>query len=220
MDHHRPREIVPSLGSTVFEVESLGELEVELNCGTLVGPLERVLDRDVDFGAVEGTVAWVEVPFARLEPVEDGLELLIRGTRLVNVRMQVEGVVTFSAVFQVSISPKNFSGRVESSSLNVNPNMPYTRSKKLKIASISCSIYAGYSISTLESIRCAKKSKYLGRHTEYMRVILHKPAHAGQPCKCTACFVSVDNTKLGHPQRKLAVAPGKLTVEIRKYRRE
>lgn len=76
MNHHGAREIVSSLRTTVLQVEALGELEVELDGSALVGSLEGILNSDVDFGAVEGAVAGVELPFAWLEAVEDGLELL------------------------------------------------------------------------------------------------------------------------------------------------
>ena len=45
----------------------------------LEGTAERVADGDVDFGAVEGTVAWVELPFTRVEFVEGFGEFLSEG---------------------------------------------------------------------------------------------------------------------------------------------
>lgn len=76
MNHHGPREVVSSLRTTVLQIETLGELEVELDGSALVGSFEGVLDSDVDFWTVEGTVARVELPFAWLEAVEDRLKLL------------------------------------------------------------------------------------------------------------------------------------------------
>jgi hypothetical protein len=63
------RRVVP-LSSAVVELESLRELEVELDRRALVLALEGVLDGDVDLGAVESTVSRVDVPLARDELVE------------------------------------------------------------------------------------------------------------------------------------------------------
>ena len=46
----------------VVEVESLGQLEVELDGGTLVLSAKRVFDLDVDLRAVEGAVALFKLP--------------------------------------------------------------------------------------------------------------------------------------------------------------
>lgn len=59
-----------------LEVEPLGELEIKLDRRALEGPLQRVADGNVDLGAVEGSVARVEVPFAGVLLVEGCTELL------------------------------------------------------------------------------------------------------------------------------------------------
>lgn len=60
----------------VSQVEALRELEVELDGRALEGAAEGVADRDVNFGAVERAVAWVELPFAWVVFVEGLGELL------------------------------------------------------------------------------------------------------------------------------------------------
>jgi hypothetical protein len=64
------------LRRAVFEIEALGELEVELNRRALEGPFERVLNGDVDFRTIECAVAGVELPPARIVLLEDISELL------------------------------------------------------------------------------------------------------------------------------------------------
>ena len=82
VDDHRARGRLARLGhcglvrATVFEVEPLRELEVELDRGALERPAESVADGDVDLGAVECTVAWVDLPLAGVELLERLLELL------------------------------------------------------------------------------------------------------------------------------------------------
>lgn len=78
MDHHRSVDFALILiRTTVFQVEPLRELEVELDGGTLVGTFESVLDGDVDLGSVECSVTWVDFPLSRLETVEGVAELLL-----------------------------------------------------------------------------------------------------------------------------------------------
>lgn len=66
------------VGGAVLEIEPLRELEVKLNGGTLKGALEGVTDGDVDLGAVESAVTWVELPFTRVLTVESCAQLLER----------------------------------------------------------------------------------------------------------------------------------------------
>lgn len=56
MNHDRP--VVASL-CLVLQVESDGQLEVQLDCGTLELAHEGVVDRDVDLGTVECAIPWV-----------------------------------------------------------------------------------------------------------------------------------------------------------------
>lgn len=46
----------------VLEVESLGELEIQLERGALMVPAEGVPDENVDLGAIEGTVLGIDGP--------------------------------------------------------------------------------------------------------------------------------------------------------------
>ena len=59
MDHHRVL-LLPLLVNVV-KVEPDGQLEVQLDGGALVLPLEVILQRDVNLGAVEGSVPLVEL---------------------------------------------------------------------------------------------------------------------------------------------------------------
>jgi hypothetical protein len=43
-------------------------------------------------------------------------------------------------------------------------------------------------------------------HTEDMGIILHEPPHTGQPSERAAGLISVDDTKLGHPNGQFLVA--------------
>lgn len=63
-------------GRSVFQLESLGELEVELDGGALERTTEGISDGDVDLGAVEGSVAWVDLPLAWVLLLESLFELL------------------------------------------------------------------------------------------------------------------------------------------------
>ena len=76
MDHDGTRGRTARIGGgglvrgTVLEVEPLGELEVELDGRALERATERILDFDVDLGAIECTVTRVELPLARVELVQ------------------------------------------------------------------------------------------------------------------------------------------------------
>ena len=102
----------------VVEVESLGKLEVELNGGTLMRSLQRIHDHNVDLGAVECTVSWVQLPrvtkflqrLLQLLENEDGggsLQATPTPTPILPTRL------TASALSQSLGSPMNFSGLVE-----------------------------------------------------------------------------------------------------------
>ena len=60
MDHDRL--LLLALLVHVSQVEPNGELEVELDGGALVLPLQGVGQGDVDLGPVEGTVPGVQLP--------------------------------------------------------------------------------------------------------------------------------------------------------------
>lgn len=88
MYHHRPVHSLLCLlaftsgswaalvGPAILELESLGKLEVELNGGALEGSFQRVLDANINLGAVERAVTWVQFPFPWNEAVQGVAELL------------------------------------------------------------------------------------------------------------------------------------------------
>jgi hypothetical protein len=80
VNHHgatrRLLRLIVIIRRAVLEVKPLGKLEVELDGSALEGPAEGVANGDVDFGTVEGAVAWVELPFPGVEFVEGLRELL------------------------------------------------------------------------------------------------------------------------------------------------
>ena len=95
----------------VAQVEPPGQLEVKLDGGALVLSLERVLQGDVDLGAVEGAVAGVELP-RQSSAIQGGGEIclcLVPNLKKVVTRKTLENVIDGT-----SISPRNFSGLVES----------------------------------------------------------------------------------------------------------
>ena len=79
------------VSGTVLEVEPLGQLEVELDRRALVRALQGIADRDVDLGAVERAVSWVELPFARVVLFEGLFELLEGGEERSVRRVTGEG---------------------------------------------------------------------------------------------------------------------------------
>lgn len=144
MDHHRSVDFALILvRTTVFQVESLRELEIELDGGALVGTFESVLDGDVDLGSVECSVTWIDFPLSGLKTIEGVAKLLLLpsdGWRI-RRREKIESSARYlfepygrgkdwrqghtrSASSHVSIVPRYFSGLVDSSSLNWKPNRP------------------------------------------------------------------------------------------------
>ena len=95
------------VSGTVLEIEPLGQLEVELDRRALEGALQRVADRDVDLGPVEGAVARVQLPLAWVELVEAGAQLLWVGGGSVRTRRRIGwGWLTSSAWSHVLSSPR------------------------------------------------------------------------------------------------------------------
>ena len=80
MDHDRSRRrpvwIRRLIRSTIFEVESLWELEIQLNRRALERPFQSVFDRDVYLGTVERSVSRVYLPVPRVVFLERLRELL------------------------------------------------------------------------------------------------------------------------------------------------
>src|SRR6266550_4368432 len=52
---------------------------------------------------------------------------------------------------------------------------------------------------------CIDCDAYLRGHAEYMRIILNKSPHASEARKRSASFISMDDTKLSHSDRKLFI---------------
>lgn len=59
MEH--PRTLARVIGRAIRDVEALGQIEVDLHRRALPPAAERVLDLDVDLGAVEGAIAGVDL---------------------------------------------------------------------------------------------------------------------------------------------------------------
>ena len=80
MDHNRSRwwlvRIRRFFRSTVFEVEPIWKLEIQLDGCALEGPLQGVFDRNVYLWAVECSVSRVHLPFPRVVFFERFRELL------------------------------------------------------------------------------------------------------------------------------------------------
>lgn len=82
MDHHRSQWVSPFLSlllAAVLETKSLWELEVELDGGTLMPALKRVLDTDIYFWAIKCPIAGVELPFSRVVSVKGLFKTLYKG---------------------------------------------------------------------------------------------------------------------------------------------
>lgn len=47
----------------VAQIEANRQLKIELNGGTLMRPLQCILDGNVYFGAIKGTITWIELPW-------------------------------------------------------------------------------------------------------------------------------------------------------------
>lgn len=118
---------------TVLESETLGQLEVELDGGALMAATQAVADQNVNLGSVESTILGVDSPGAT-ETVKSisqmlqnmqKVQLLDNQERtLTSKRNMIVFLLTFSAVSQSEMAPKNFSGRVERAKLNSKPKMP------------------------------------------------------------------------------------------------
>ena len=74
MDNDRSRRWLVRVnlifGGTVFQVEALGQLEVELYCGALEGTTQRITDFDIDLRPVESAISRVQFPLARVLSIE------------------------------------------------------------------------------------------------------------------------------------------------------
>jgi hypothetical protein len=93
------------LSSTVFEIETFGKLEVELNRRALERSMEGIANCDVDFGAVKCAISGVHIPFTRIVAVEGSFELLSECVSEGDGFAE-SWVLTSSAASQVSIVPK------------------------------------------------------------------------------------------------------------------
>ena len=68
--------IVVIFSTTVFELEPLRELEVELDGGTLERTLQCVPDGNIDFWTIEGAITCIQLPFAGETAVQHRFQLL------------------------------------------------------------------------------------------------------------------------------------------------
>ena len=89
---------------------------------------------------------------------------------------------TFSAVFHVSISPRYFSGLVDSTRLKEKPNTPYTACRKSRHPAISSLIC------TVKQIKCGNQpaTNPIGVHSQLTQIYPCDPALShtpGQPCR-------------------------------------
>jgi hypothetical protein len=78
MYHHRSRFRIVGVLASELEIETLRQLEVELDGRTLERAAEAVPDADVDLGAVESAVAGIDLPFPGILLFKRLFELLIR----------------------------------------------------------------------------------------------------------------------------------------------
>ena len=76
MDHDRPVGLRRLFRPTIFEVEPLGKLEIQLDRRALEGSLQSVSDRDIYLGTVERSVSRVHLPVPRVVFLERLRELL------------------------------------------------------------------------------------------------------------------------------------------------
>ena len=80
MDHHRSRRWFAGIRrvfrSTILQVKSLRKLEVQLNRGALERPFQGILDGNIYFGAVEGSIPRVHLPISGVVLIERFRELL------------------------------------------------------------------------------------------------------------------------------------------------
>ena len=77
VDHHRA--LHGSLSALVAQVEADGELEVQLDGGGLVDTAKAVQHLDIDLGAVEGSVAGVDLPVTGADELVQRLAEVLLG---------------------------------------------------------------------------------------------------------------------------------------------
>lgn len=123
--------------------------------------------------------------------------------------------LTFSAWFHISISPRNFSGRVERFNLNENPKTLYTVRRKSKQPLISSSILRKkkkkqlfFSLLNLSVKRILPhRTLYLVHGTEYVRVILLESSDPRESCESPGELIPMKHAKISQPQRQLSPGP-------------
>lgn len=64
------------IGGAVSQVEALWQLEIKLDGSALEGATQSIPNRDINLGAVECAVSWIELPFSGIVFVERLRELL------------------------------------------------------------------------------------------------------------------------------------------------
>ena len=133
-----------------------------------------------------------------------------------NTEVHWKPPLTFSAWFHTSISPRNFSGRVDRFSLKENPNMLYTVRRKSKQPFISSSIFkkkrGGRNSGNLIFLNLLDMSfkvfhprvSYLLHGTEYMSIILLEPSDPSKSCECSWQLIPMKHPKISNSQRQLS----------------
>eukprot|EP00053_Salpingoeca_punica_P013384 m.120929 g.120929 ORF g.120929 m.120929 type:complete len:748 (-) comp16189_c0_seq1:23-2266(-) len=115
-NHRARRDALDTLGGSVLELETLRQLEVELNGGALVSAAKSILDLDVNLGAVEGAIARLDLPrVAKLVerilqrllgsvPLLDVTQELLRASAEVEVKGEVEDAVDIAQELQTGLN--------------------------------------------------------------------------------------------------------------------
>lgn len=168
---------------TVLEVETFGELEVELDRRALERPAERVADGDVDLRPVERAIAWVELPLAGI--------LLLEGTRQLCLRLvpcldRPEVVVGTRGQLELEIKTEQAVDVLQ------------------KVEQQANLVFDLFGLLSTPTQRYARKAD-LRRHAKDVGIVLDEPPHTRQARQRPARLVSVHDTELGHAYRQLFV---------------
>lgn len=69
---------VTLIRGTVLQIEPFRKLEIELDCGALEGPAQRITDGYVNLWPIECTIPGIDIPFTWILLFEGSLELLVK----------------------------------------------------------------------------------------------------------------------------------------------
>eukprot|EP00760_Papus_ankaliazontas_P030251 PhM_4_TR468/c1_g1_i2/m.80221 len=195
----------------VREVEAEGQLEVELNRAALVLAVERVHDRDVDLGAVEGTVAGVEVPHA----LEGRAERLVSDEALdllAGVHRAVVDEVVGGLVDGVGELRRDAAELIQSRQQLRLGHVPQGNVANVVLGARGQRQGEGEAEDVVDVLQERQGAADLGVHllgrAEDVRVVLLEATHADQTGEGAADLVAVQHTEVSHAHRKLAVRAG------------